>query len=563
MENAIIIINDQDIASAVQVSQDMDSYKVYIFDPVLVDKVIASGLQNVEFTPWENCPLYHELDITAHDLALKLEKELDREVRSIIPEVSIVSWQHLNLYYLFMTIKWYSKLWEEVSGEFTNCRVHIFFCSNPARYFFNSFIHSFLLSWSLNAHGIEFTAHTYGEETDNSNLIPNLFGLSESENSDAILLHIPTCLYDFEYFNQEIIASGKSVINLKSKWWNVPINSKISLGLIDVDLLTPSLSVATQEKINYFTNRLEASLDIFFQSYIPMSDFRNLQVTYIRNLYRSQLTTYFLLNQYFEQTMPSKILLSDHDTGFHGPIVSFAKKNFLPILILPHSKVSSKIEFNYGNMIALTHPSQELDVFNINDDQVVSKFITYPEVFYGSSIACRTLNSISLVLNAQSINGIYMTSHSVYMVGIKKIVEWCKGSGVELKIRCKPGYSMLNILAKSAGVNPDMLVQCANETMEQFARSSDLCLVYDSPTTGSLFFYRNSVPLLNVVIEPLTSAERKSANSTLSPIEDVDGALCMLNQFLSDSSYFNLFRSEQFCKYIQLFQSSEPLRFYL
>lgn len=563
MENAIIIINDEDIAGAVQISKDMDNYRVYIFDPVLVDKAVASGLQNIEFIPWENSPLYHELDTGAHDLALQLEAVLDHEVRSVIPEVSIVSWQHLNLYYLFMTINWYSKLWEEFGGEFTNCRVHIFFCSNPARYYFNSFIPSFLLSWNLNAHGIEFTAHTYGEEQDKSNLIPNLNGVNDSRSAEVFLSHLPTCIYDFEYFNQEVVSLGKPVINLESKWWNVPIETKGNLGLVDVELLISSLPLDIQEKVSCFTDELAKPLDVFFQSYILMSDFRDLQVTYIKNLYRSQLVTYFLLNQYFQQTKISKILLSDHDAGFHGPIVSFAKKNLLPILMLPHSKVSSNIQFDYENIVALTHPTQERDIFNINGKSVAKKFIAYPEFFYGSSMSDKKIRKISLVLNAPSLNGVYFTSYSVYVTGVKRILKWCDENGIELNIRCKPGYSIINILARSIGADAEMIVHNTNEPLEQFMKKSDLCLVYDTPTTGALSYYRNSIPLLNVIVEPLTDAEMTRADSTLSPLESVDDTLLILEKLVSDSSYLHLFRLRQFSQYIKLFQSAEPLRTYL
>jgi len=85
MENSIIIINAADIPPAIQIARNLSSYTVYTFDPILVDPISSSGLGNIVYIPFDNCPLYHELDASAHSAAFELERALDLEVRDIVP----------------------------------------------------------------------------------------------------------------------------------------------------------------------------------------------------------------------------------------------------------------------------------------------------------------------------------------------------------------------------------------------------------------------------------------------------------------------------------------------
>ncbi|WP_334168732.1 hypothetical protein [Methylobacter sp.] len=563
MENAIVIINVGDITAAEHIAKDLPTYTVYIFDPMLFDLVAASSLKNIQLITWDNCPLYHELDADARATAFALEAELDLAVRAIVPEVSIASWQHLNLYYLFMSLKWYTALWDQLGGLFAHKKVHIFICDNPAAYYFHSFIPSFLLLWYLKSHEIEFSGYSYGEKPDNTDLIPDLSGENSDDHFEQILTHLPTCMYDFSYFDQEARASGKTLINIEARYFATPVQAHKNLGLISAEQTIAALPEESREKINIFSEQLAATLDRFLKPYIVIPLYRTRQIAYISNLYRAQLVTYYQLNRHFQRSKPSKILLSDHDAGFHGPIVSFAKENFLPVLLLPHAKTSADIEFKYDNIVALTHPIQGRDIFDANGRHVINEAIIYPETFSSSSLTSEGIKTVSLLLNAQSLNGIFYTRWADYLDGIRKIVAWCKDNDIALKIRCKPSYSIMTLLAREIGLDIATLHQNLAESMDQHVENCDLCLMYDTPTSAALYFLKQSVPILNPVVKPLSPAELTMVNANVVPQESVDAILRRLKGFKSNPMNFSSFRNTQFRNYIELFQHVRPLRTHL
>lgn len=563
MENTIIIINAGDIPGAVQIAKDLPSYTVYVFDPVLVDNATASGLQNIELILWSNCPLYHELDADARATAFALEAELDLAVRDIVPDVSIAAWQHLNLYYLFLTLKWYFGLWNELGNRLADSKAHIFICDNPATYYFNSFIPSILLLWYLKSHDIEFVGYTYGATADLSSLIPDLSSMDEDERIEQMLTHLPTCMYDANYFYQEIRAAEKSIINIEAKHFNTPLPAKKTLSLVNANDVFPSLPEPLRDTIDAFSHRIKETLDICLAPYLVIGSYRERQVHNLGTLYRYQLMTYYQLNQYFEPSKPSKIILSDHDAGFHGPIISFAKKHSLPVFFLPHSKSIGNIEFTYRNITALTHPMKAQEIYDANGKSVLHLQIAYPEIFSSSSIFTGGMKIVSLLLNGLSLNGIYFRRCTPYLDGIRQIVAWCKENNINLKIRCKPSYSIISILAKDIGVDASMLLKNANESMDEHIKDCDLCLMYDAPTTGVLHFLKNSIPILNPIVGTLTDAQMEMVNHDVVPPEGIDAILLRLKGFKSDPVRFFNFRNAQFRNYILQFQSARPLRTYL
>lgn len=563
MENAIVIINTGDIPPAVRIAAELPSYVTYTFDPVLIDQIAAGGLQNVKLITWDDCPLFDELDADAHATAFALEAELNLAVRDIVPDVSIAGWQHTNLYYLFMMLKWYSGLWDKLGVRLAGAKVHLFICDNPATYYFNSFIPSVLLLWYLKSHDIEIAGFTYGATEEVSSLIPDLSGVDEGGHIEQILAHLPTCWYDINYFYQEIRAAGKPIINIEAKHFNIPLPAQKTLPLVNASEVFPGLPESLRNTIDAFTQCVVKTLDRCLASYTIIASYRERQVRHLGTLYRCQLLTYHQLNRYFEHSKPSKILLSDHDAGFHGPIVSFARKHFLPILLLPHSKISADTEFDYGNITALTHPVQGREIFDPHGKTVFNAHLLYPEVFSSSNLVSEGIKTVSLLLNAYSLNGIYFTRWHSYMEGIRRIIAWSKGNGIELKIRCKPSYSIFFLLARESGLDLATLHQNMTVSMDQHVASCDLCLMYDHPTTAELYFLKNSVPILNPVIGPLSPIELAMSNPLIIPRENLDATLRRLDGFKSDPVSFAAFRNLQFRNYVQLFQNARPLRSYL
>lgn len=563
MGNAIVIINAGDIPPAIQIAKGLPSYTVFIFDPVLFDQVADSGLKNIELISWDNCPLYAELVADARASASALEAELDLAIRNIVPDVSIVAWQHLNLYYLFMMLKWYTGLWYELGNRLAGAKAHIFICDNPATYYFNSFIPSLLLLLHLKHHDIEFSAYTYAGSTDVSLLVPDLSGKDEDVHTEQILTHMPTCMYDMDYFHQEITAAGKPIINIEAKHWNIPVPAQKTLSLVNANDVFPSLADSLRETITAFSQRVMETLDRCLAPYLIASSYRERQVKHLGTLYRCQLLTYYQLNRHFEFTKPSKLLLSDHDAGFHGPLVSFAERHNIPVLLVPHSKVGNDCEFSYGNITSLTHPIQGEGLVNGHGKRLLNFYLSYPEKFSSNSAMPSPLKKIGLLLNGLALNGITCTGLAVYIDGIKRMDHWCKQHGIELIVRSRPNQTLIELLDEAIGVERANMRAVLTGSLQAFVESIDLCLMYDAPTSAVIEFLRTGIPVLNPIPDLLSKAEAQWANSQVVPRTSVDGTLEMLDSFIADDSNLHVFHTNQFSDYVGLFRQSYALRRFL
>ncbi len=564
MKNVIVIIYSNDIPAAAEIAKNLDDYETYVFDPTLVDRVTTSKLSNVKLVAWDDCIDISELIDWSHATAFEMEKELDRSVQDIIPGVSICSWQHLSLHYFLNSYRWYSGLWENTLTDLRDSKFHVFMYDNPAQSVFPSFIPSLLLMQKLRADSIEFSAYTYGKKEDDTGLIPDLCHENHlTDNHNTIITHLPTCLYDHTYFNDELKASGRSVTNIQSKYWDVPITAENDIGIINIKDVDDTILEKHRKQIEAFADCILEALHVALSSYTISNVYRTRQAEHMASIYKSQLVTYYLLEEHFKVNKPDKMLLSEHDAGFHGPLFSFAANHCIPVLLVPHSKCYGMIEFNYRNITALTHPIQGECVLDGTGRKVLNFNLTYPENFAASTVYPGKIKKIGVLLNGISLNGVYSTRYKPYVEGIKKIYQWCNSHNIQLSVRCRPGISMLTILANETGMDIHDLSNALNVSLPDFAKSIDLCLMYDGPTSAALDFLKNSIPILNPIPEDISWHEANTVSTKVVPRNSIDVTLKTLETFVSDELNFYLFKTAQFRDYLNMFNGAYPLRHFL
>jgi hypothetical protein len=563
MRDTVVILHADAINDAQRICAGLADYDIYLFDPLLGDPVAASGLRNVELIATTKGLAYQAMDQAAHSAAHELECELDLARRDSGTAISMIGWQHLNFYYLFMTLQWYATLPERLGPRLQQRRFHLLVNESPATYYFNSFLPSLPLALFLHQHGIEFKTYEYGSQAPPLYPIPDFRRAAPPPGSRFVLTHLPTCVYDVEYFCAELRAAGVSAANLEAKYWNVPVPAQWQIGLVDAREALAALAPALTEQLGAFTQTVSDTLDRRLAKHLPLAPYRARQVEHLVQLYRSQLLTFFELQRHFGDAGPFKLLLSDHDTGFHGPLVSFAEQQSIPVLLLPHSKTICDIEFSYRDIVALTHPAQGCAIRNANAEEVRSLPIAFPERFAGSSEIGGGPRVATLMLNGLALNGIPFAPLDGYLDGIRRLVAWFDAADIKLKIRCKPGYSIIRLLNATLGIDPQMLMHGMQEPMEAHLHGCDLCLMYDLPTTGALHFLRNSIVILNPVVTEMTLAFRATVDPQLIAPESIDACLARLDGFKSDPLSFYAYRLAQYHGYVSRFQLAQPLRSHL
>lgn len=564
MDNILIILSALDIPAALQAAGHLPEYKAYVFDPHVLDAVEKSGLANIEYFEWEDGLECVALTRWARTTAFGIENELENATRDLLPGVSIQAWQHLNYYYMCLAIRWHTELWNAFLKKLDKARLHVFVYNNPTTYYIHSFIPAVLLLERLKTWGMEFSAYTYGTGHNATDLVPGLSGFAEVQTACELLVHIPTCLYDFRYFSDEILASGKRVLHLESLLWKVTLEDFESSGLKRVEELRGEFGEEFWRRLDAVVDKLQSLLQGILGRHIHTPSYRNQQCAHNASLYRSQLVLFFLLEKHFSHAKPGKLLLSDHDAGFHGPLVSFAERHRIPLLILPHSKtIPDILPYRHGNVLVMAHPMQGTAVANAQGHRLPVQFLTYPET-QTATLACPPrFARVGLILNALTLGGVHFTRDRAYLEGIRQIVVWCRDKGIELGIRGRPGHTVSAWLSNEMGIDPNTLLRGAAGSILDFAGAHDLCLMYDTPTSGAIDLLRHSIPVLNPIPEPLAGDEAVIANPAVIPRAGVADTLYRLDGFCADVTNYLGFRHEQFRAYVHLFHGALPLRLFL
>ena len=548
MQHVLIILSNLDIPGAASMAARLRSCRAVCFDPCLVDELHAGGLADAEYLDFPGGPAFPDMHNGAREEALAIERELLDVAQHLLPGVTNFSWLHLNWYYLLIACRWYGPLGQYIAANkqalFGAAKPVVFINDNPAMFFWPSFVPALNVLEALARAGIEFDAFTYEQRADETGVMPMLVELGEQRGQRwDLLTHLPTCMHDVPLLNEELAASGRRVINLKSKYWDVPVSAAHhDMGLARTQDLKHRLTEASQAALGELLERMRGVIDARLSTHIPSESHRARQAEQLVRLYDGQFVTYWLLKEYFDGRPPRKMLLCDHDAGFHGPLVSYAQVQNIPVLFFPHSKTIADIQFGAQHVSCLTHPIQGEPL----NDATGQRVKVYPMAF-AETLTCSTatppgLRKIGLLLNSVSLNGVMVSHWAPYIQGVRDIAEWCRARGIELDVRCRPGHTLFQQVGAATGIAAETLAAGLRRPLSDFVAGIDLCLMYDAPTTAELELLRNNVPLLNPVPEPLAKYEAVIANTAVIPRAPVAEILFRLDGMVSDPANLHAFQ---------------------
>jgi len=565
MEHVLFILSSHDIEPALSRAREYAGCRVAVFDPSLLDQVRAGGLENAEYVDFPGCPTFPDLHDGSREMALATERELFEVVREYMPGVSNFSWLHLNFYYLFIASRWYTALGLHIAAtyeeRFGDAQATVFINDNPSMFFWPSFVPAVALLEAMQSRAIRFEGFTYGERADETGAIPMLVGGKVDQSAQwDLLVHLPTCLHDGDFLKNELAASGKSVLNLRAKYWDMPVPGTLDVGMTQVEGMLGYLSPAASVQLDDISARLSARIDTLLEAHLRTPSYRTRQVAQLVALYRSQFVMHMQLHAFFRTRTVGKMLIADHDANFHGPLLAYAETHDIPVLFVPHSKTTADIQYAASVVTCLTHPIQGDSIVDALGAPVRSHKMIYPERLEGSGAAPRPLRRVGLLLNAISLNGVLVTETGPFIAGVRQVAAWCRARGIELVVRGRPGATMFNMVEEATGVSIADQKACLAGSLVAFAADQDLCIMYDAPTTAEIDFLRNSVPILNAIPEPLAKYEAVLSDTSVVPRGSVAQILARLDSYVDDEAAFHAFRVKQFATYAGSFKDARPLR---
>ncbi len=557
-----MLLSEYDIPPAKNLSNSLENYVVHIYDPILVDKAKKHGIRNIKFVTWDRISSYKEACDEAHSNAGALENEVDSALGDLGFDLSISSWQHLNWYYFFIQTSWYLEMWEGVLGDLSEHRLHVFVCDRPQQYYFDSFLPSLLLIKCALERSINIITYVRALVSNESGVVPDLSGISTEVNGGYLLVHIPTCFYDVTHFNQELTATGKRVVNIESPLFNVDAYAHTNIALAplgSVELLRPEIIA---EVIVPFADRIKKVLLRRLRCLLGVDRYVEEQSDYAAAHYVRQLFTFLKLKEYFASARPEKLIISDHDTGFHGPLVSFAKLYDIPVVTLPHSKVTYDVRYRYEKIVSLTHAIQGADIKGGSGQSVPSFQISFPAHPDSRVPEVRDFSKIGILLNAVSLNGVLLCNYASYIEGLRELFKCCFSIGIPFEVRNKPGYSITSLMKKDLAL-ADVNISPEGKSLAEFAAGCDLCLMFDSPTSAALEFLHRGIPILNPVTQDLAYCQSVGAHPDIVPRKVVKKIIEDLIGFSEDKQRLSGFAALQKRRFIERMQKTKAARSYM
>jgi hypothetical protein len=563
MKPTFVILNAAEIAAAAQLSQGVDGPDFIVFDPVLVDRLAEAGLGPVQCLSWQDAPHYHTLPAEAHRLTRALGQALDAAAQPLWPGLGIGAWQHLSLYYLHMALAWYGPLFDAMVGQLAGRVLHVVLCDRPQNFYFPSFVPGLLLLHQAQRSGIAFQAYNFNTRANDAPHVPALHGQREADGQPYLLTHLPTCIYDIDGFNAEIAASGKAVVNLRSHLWDVAVRADMQIAAVPAETFQDAVSAEDHARIDRVVQALAAPLDAHLARWLAAPSYRARQVAQLQTVYRAQLLSLALLEQHFAAAPPSRLLLSDHDTGLHGPLAAFARHHQRPMLIVPHSRTSTDFEFHLHDATVLYNPIQGETVYDVAGQRPAQHILDYPLKLQVDMALPAPVRQVGLLLNGVTLNGVPGADLAAYVQGIAQIVQWCAERGLTLIVRSRPGQSLQGPLIEQAGLTAAEMADSLQGSMADFAQRCDLCLMYDAPTSGALELLRRGIPVLNPVVSRLTRRETATTSADVVPRAGLDATLDRASVMVADVLELQRFRKLQLLAFVQRCGEGLPLRNFL
>ncbi len=565
MSKSVLILAMDDIPFASLLQQNQDINETLVVDPVLFGLAKRAGLRNTRV-------IYNEIacqnniwfDLGFSD-AMSLVNKTDKIMTNLIPDLKAGMWFFAPMLRMARKLRWIEHYW----GNFINyCKIsglYVLLYDQPQLQSANSFFQALYIIEGLNGIGSECNAFRYGYEMESEILLPDVRCAALEKCKYNLLVHLPTCFYDNALFEREIACSKLSAMALPSGLWNVNLSSLDQASLVSLEdrlgEFKPDESSTCTEIIGLISSAIKEYVGKFFLS----TPYVQKQAEFTARWFLAQYIFYADLSNVLPERLPQKIILSDIDAGFHGPLVSLAGKFNIPIIYLPHSKavsprlpVSSEI-----NAIILSHPGQGIAPRNHEGDAIPIAIIDYQEEIKAGGGAVRPLTVLGVILN-----DIFGTTGDAvdiitYVNGLRSLLDWATRNGVDCRIRGRPGYSFNDWLSGELGINRSDLEKNMMCSFIEFSKSCDLCLGYDTPTTGEFELIGNSIPLINISIRDLIEERKNTVNTDI--VEHMSLAHCIarLNSFLLDEVSFFMFRKKQFLRYAEIKSNALPLREYL
>lgn len=571
MSHRILVLHRVDLAPAAQLAAQIAGEQlglpppiVCVVDPVLHTYAIATGMPATELLVLAGSDIL-AADAQGQALAAArlLSAQADELMSELIAEVQGAAWCTFWFRCFYTAAYGCCSTGRALAKAHGGDTFHLLLPDLPYRYGYHSFVPGVMVYAGLKAAGLVCKLYASPMAPWDTPLLPDPGSVPEAQAVD-LLCHIPTCFSDAALFTAELVASGRKVQVLPSQYFDVPTGGLPRCAMVSPEQLAcrlPSQQLAALESV---LDRLGSLLTQQLSSLLTGAALLHKQVQAFVDGFRAQALLFFALEARFATRRPKTLLITNHDVGLHGAQLSFAQRHALQVLMVPHSKIFNAVVQTYRHeVLCLTHAMQGGEVIDLEGRCMPTGTLDFARPMQIAQATPKTLAVLGIVLNSLAANTLCLVDVTVYLQGLRRLIDWCDAHQVACHIRCRPNGSVMQMLIASLGLRAEDLLPHQDCSMLEHAQGCDLVLGYDIPTSGAFELLEQGIAVLQTLCRRLEPEEARMANAAVVPQMRVADVLERLQAFVADPLALWRFKREQTAQYLRAGADAQPLRAWL
>lgn len=561
MQHSILVNHRSDFMLAQQLLGQLPEAEVLLFDPQLLEHARNLGLPQARLQRWPGNDLNWRVYRAVREEAAALQRRVDHALASQVPEAPGCQWHHYGLFYLLFTLRGYTAIGEQLAAHKPATRLHVLGPQQAFRYGQHSFVPALALMQAFGRAALSGQFYSYELPAPPEDQLPDL--RQAAATRPDLLVHLPTCFYDHAYFEGEVLASGQAALNLPSPFYDVALPSLPGTPMESLLALGQRIPAQTLDRIEAVLATLRQLLHEALAPLMASPAYLSMQLQALLEAYRRQLLFFEALEQAFQARPAQQLLISNHDAGLHGPLLSHAQRHRMRVLLVPHAKFFNAPAPELPNALCLSHALQGTAVAGLSGKPVASATLAFPERLSLPETLPRPLKVLGVLLAGVSYNSMCAADMDAYLDGLRRLQQWCDARGIECRLRCKPTDGFASQIAGHLGIDVQQILRQFQGSLADFGAACDLCLGYDVPTSGAIELLRQGTPMLHAQLRPLLPEELSLLNGRIVPLRMLDETLAQLQQWQQDPSSLWRFRRQQHAAYLNLQAEARPLRDFL
>jgi hypothetical protein len=571
MVERILALHRTDLPVACQLADQLQADGrprplVSVLDPVLQHHAQNLGLQDVRLLPLPDANIAVGVGARALAATRLVVHAVDDALAGFIPQARGAGWLGTWLRHLHFTVFGQRGVAALLAQRSRDEPFNLLLPNLPQRYGFHSFLPGLTIHAGMRAAGLSAQLYRHTLPPWDAPLLPDpCVGADGRPTGPAQLLcHLPTVFYDHLLLAEEIRASGRPALLLPSQYYDVEAPGLQRCTMVSPADLAGRLPGAQRQALSALADRLGAVLSRELAHLIASPALLQAQVQAMVDSCSASALLFWALEERFGRHPAQRLLITDHDTGQNGALISHARAHTLPLRVVPHAKTFNQTMHGGGpDMLCLTHGAQGGLITDADGNRLPTATLDLGDPLALGRRQVRPLRVLALVLNSVVNSAMCLVSIRHYLQGIREIRDWCQAHGVTLRMRCRPNASLANLLAAELDLPAADLLAGQSGSVAEFAAGSDLVVGYDLPTSGALEMLQHGLPMLQALIRPLSPEEWRIIDPDLVPQLPLAEVLQRLHALHADPVLLWRFGQQQTCDYLAAMRTAQPLRSFL